>query len=191
MKWLKRKLSLSNIVILFTLFLMLNSLWLPSKAWLSQQLILFSWQQASIKKQPVSPWPWADTYPVAKMTLPRLKRQLVVLMGVDPSTLAFSAGIYHQFSTLDRLSPIVIAGHRDSHFAFLEEIQMKDIIMLSDNKGINHLYQVEEITIVDSDQEPLLVNDEPELTLVTCYPFKALEAGSSLRYVVKAKLLES
>jgi sortase A len=185
------KITVTNSIVLVALLVIVNSLWLPTKAWLSQQLILFSWQQAVNEQHSPAPWPWADTYPIAKMSLPRLNHQLVVLMGADPSTLAFSAGMYHQFSTLNRLSPVVIAGHRDSHFAFLEDIQMKDIIMLSDNKGKNHLYQVEEISIVDSSQEDLIVKDEPELTLVTCYPFKALEAGSSLRYVVKAKLLKS
>jgi sortase A len=36
----------------------------------------------------------------------------------------------------------VVAGHRDSHFSFLDEVFMKDIISLADKYGQSQLYQV-------------------------------------------------
>jgi sortase A len=49
---------------------------------------------------------------------------------------------------------------------------------------------VESIEVIDSEKSSLLINEEePNLVLITCYPFNALQAGGRLRYVITAKLL--
>ena len=106
----------------------LHASWLPVKAWLSQQLISYSWQQSIDLQQKIKPWPWADTYPIAELTFERLNKRVVVLNGGDPSTLAFSAGAIAPFNQPSSTQPFVVAGHRDSHFSFLDEVFMKDII---------------------------------------------------------------
>ncbi|MGL1956199.1 MAG: class GN sortase [Colwellia sp.] len=172
--------------------LIVNSAWLPVKAWLAQQLIFHNWQQNQSTNIPSPPWPWADTHAIAKMSIPRLKKSLVLLQGVDPTTLAFSAGVMHQYANLTKQAPFIVAGHRDTHFSFLQEIMMKDIISMTDKNGNNQLYQVEKMEIIDSQESPLSINEhDPSLVLITCYPFKALESGGSLRYVITAKLLET
>lgn len=177
-------------VSLLALGMVLHSLWLPSKAWLSELLIYHSWQQAKLNKKAVNPWPWADTVPIAKLSIERLDHSLILLKGADPTTLAFSAGAMHRYSVIDRRSPIIVAGHRDTHFSFIEEVKMKDIISLIDQYGRNHLYEVDELNIVDSEQSDLIIDPlSNDLLLITCYPFNALEAGGSLRYIVKARLL--
>tara|TARA_B110000467_G_C18194083_1_gene407835 strand:+ start:306 stop:869 length:564 start_codon:yes stop_codon:yes gene_type:complete len=172
------------------MFIITYSAWLPVKAWLAQQLIAHSWQQSQVSKEPVQPWPWADTSPIAKMHVPRLNKELILLQGVDPTSLAFSAGVMHQYNNLTNNRPVVIAGHRDTHFSFLQDIIMKDIISLSDKNGINQLYQVESMEVVDSEASAMLIDEQDSsLVLITCYPFKALQSGGSLRYVITAKLL--
>lgn len=167
-----------------------QSMYLPAKAWLSQQLIAYSWEASQITKNPSPPWPWADTTAIAKMSIPRLNKSLVLLQGTDPTTLAFSAGVMHQYSRLKSNNPFVVAGHRDTHFSFLQDIKMKDVIAINDIHGNTQLYEVENIDIVDSDETPLLLDvEDPNLLLITCYPFNALRAGGSLRYVVRAKRL--
>jgi len=55
-----------------------------------------------------------------------------------------------------------------------------------------YYYQVQEIRIVDTRETPLIL--EPEkglLTLLTCFPFDAINAGSPFRYRVDAILLDS
>ncbi|WP_286262894.1 class GN sortase [Thalassotalea atypica] len=164
--------------------------WLPTKAWLSEQLIAYSWHHSSTHKESISPWPWADTQAIAQMHVPRLNKKLVLLLGVDGTSLAFSAGVMHRYSTLNQSSPFIVAGHNDSHFSFLEDIQMKDIISMTDKHGTNQLYQVEDILIINDDTNDLVIDEsEASLVLITCYPFDALNVGGSLRYVIKAKLL--
>ena len=187
-------------------FVCVHASWLPAKAWLSQQLIKHSWQQSiSIMAQQkirgqdntnphslskpiaIKPWPWADTFPIAELVFQRIDKSIVVLNGGDPTTLAFSAGAVAPFNQPAAIKPFVVAGHRDSHFAFLEDIAIKDIVSLVDARGKMQHYQVESIDIVDATigQFPL-VADERSLVLITCYPFKGITNSADERYVITA-----
>jgi len=184
------RIKASTLVASLALCLIAHSAWLPMKAWLAHLLIKHSWQQSLTSQVYVPPWPWADTSPIAKMTVERLNKELILLQGVDPTSLAFSAGVMHQYSNLTNNKPFVVAGHRDSHFNFLKDMIMKDIISLTDKQGINQLYQVEKMEILDSKESAMLIDEhDPSLVLITCYPFDALQAGGSLRYVITARLL--
>lgn len=196
-----------NILIVVGSLTCLHAGWLPTKAWLSQQLINYSWQQSitqlhkSTASQSqtitdtytpvaVKPWPWADTFPIAQLSFERIEESIIVLNGGDATTLAFSAGAIAPFNKINSNTPFVVAGHRDSHFAFLEDILMKDIISMKDQHGQTKLYQVEAIDIVDasSGKLPILANDS-SLILITCYPFTSLNNDANERYVITAKLL--
>lgn len=180
----------TSLITILALGLIAHSAWLPTKAWLSSQLISYSWHKSKQSTQQIMPWPWADTHPIAKMTIARLNKQLIILQGVDPTTLAFSAGAMHQYSHLTNSKPFVIAGHKDSHFSFLQELHMKDIISLTNKEGKNQLYQVEQMEIIDSEEQALqIIEQDPSLILITCYPFNPLVSGGSLRYVITAKLI--
>jgi len=177
-------------VMLVAIVIIMHSVWMPAKAWLSQQLIVYSWEQSQVTKQPSPPWPWADTTAIAKMDIARLNKSMVLLQGTDPTTLAFSAGVMHQYATLNSNRPFVVAGHRDTHFSFLQNLKIKDVITLNDIYGTKQLYEVESMEVVDSNDTPLLLaENDPSLLLITCYPFNAIRAGGSLRYVVRATLL--
>ena len=190
-------------------FLCIQASWLPAKAWLSQQLIHHSWQQSMtslrndknsqqsnselstiMPKIEIKPWPWADTFPIAELNFQRLHKSIVVLNGGDPTTLAFSAGAIAPFNQPSATKPFVVAGHNDSHFSFLEDIAMSDVISLTDAQGQVQLYQVENIDIVDATagQWPLLA-DDASLVLITCYPFTALGSNADERYIITAKPL--
>lgn len=178
--------------------LCIHASWLPVKAWLSQELISYSWQQSINSRSSLSnnlnvsikPWPWADTFPIAELSFKRLQKNIVILNGGDPTTLAFSAGAIAPFNQTNSAKPFVVAGHRDSHFAFLEDILMKDVISMTDQYGQSQLYQVEAIDIVDAatGQLPVLANDS-SLILITCYPFNGIDQDANERYVITAKRL--
>ena len=170
--------------------LCLHSSWFPIKGWLSQQLISYSWHETISLHQKIKPWPWADTFPIAKLQFKRLEENIVVLNGGDPTTLAFSAGAVAPFNQTNNGKPFVVAGHRDSHFAFLEDVLMKDVISMTDQHGKSQLYQVEAIDIVDasSSELPILANDS-SLILITCYPFESIGSDANERYVITATLI--
>ena len=187
-----------KVLLIIGSLLCIHASWLPTKAWLSQELISYSWQQSmtlqnSLAKPSVvaiKPWPWADTFPIAKLQFKRLEENIVVLNGGDPTTLAFSAGAVAPFNQTNNGKPFVVAGHRDSHFAFLEDVLMKDVISMTDQHGKSQLYQVEAIDIVDasSGELPILANDS-SLILITCYPFESIGSDANERYVITATLI--
>jgi sortase A len=196
-KQVMRKRLLSTCALLLAVFamgLITYSAYMPTKAWLSQKLIAYNWDENLLAlqthKQVKPPWPWADTTAIAKMDVPRLNKSVVLLQGTDPTTLAFSAGVMHQYSDLTAHSPFVVAGHRDTHFEFLQFLVLNDVISLTDVQGKTQRYKIEDMSVINAKESPLLVDEsDNSLILITCYPFNALRAGGSLRYVVKAKML--
>src|SRR5205814_2572418 len=49
---------------------LLAGLWLPLKAALAEELLNRAWSAARQGGEHVKPWPWADTWPVARLSLP-------------------------------------------------------------------------------------------------------------------------
>jgi sortase A len=134
------------------------------------------------------PWPWADTWPVARLTAKSGDVNLIVLAGGSGRTLAFGPGHLSASALPGEVGNSVIAGHRDTHFSFLRDIEIGDSVLVERIGGRKHLYKVIGIDVVDSRRGSLLLDtDAAILSLVTCYPFDASEAGGSLRYVVTAK----
>jgi sortase A len=83
----------------------------------------------------------------------------------------------------------VIAGHRDTHFSFLKSLALGESIQMETSDGREHTYKVVDIDVVDSRRVSLVLDtDESILSLVTCYPFNAIEPGGPMRYVVTLKL---
>ena len=83
---------------------------------------------------------------------------------------------------------MVIAGHRDTHFAFLRDVEPGDSVHIESFGGATYIYEVVGADVVDARKGSLVLDTEySALTLVTCYPFDALEPGGPLRYVVTAQ----
>jgi sortase A len=65
-----------------------------------------------------------------------------------------------------------------------------DLLGIEPTSGERHVFQVVGVDIVDSRKGSLVLDTNiAMLSLVTCYPFDALEAGGPLRYVVTARML--
>jgi sortase A len=111
---------------------------------------------------------------------------LYVLAGADSSSLAFGPGLLS--GPADSGSGLkVVAAHRDTHFAFLEQLQTGDTINLQDAGGKSQTYVVAETAVADTRTSSLYVDTSVDgLLLITCYPFHALNPGGPLRYLVKA-----
>jgi len=164
--------------------------YIPAKAWFAQELMQRAWARTSSGEIKATPWPWADTWPVARLTARSGDIDLIVLAGGSGRTLAFGPGHLSASALPGQLGNVVIAGHRDTHFQFLKDVERGDLVHLESSKGVKYLYKVVGIDIVDSRKGSLLLDtDAAMLSLVTCYPFGARETGGPLRYVVTAKML--
>lgn len=164
--------------------------YIPAKAWLAQELMQRAWLRVTAGEDRAAPWPWADTWPVARLTARSHDVDLIVLAGDSGSTLAFGPGHLGASAQPGEIGNAIIAGHRDTHFAFLRDVEIGDLVGIETTRGQEHLYEVVSVDIVDSRNGSLALDTlESVLTLVTCYPFDALEAGGPMRYVVAARML--
>ncbi len=164
--------------------------YIPAKAWFAQELMLRAWGRAVEDDDRQVPWPWADTWPVARLSAKSGDVDLIVLAGGSGRTLAFGPGHLSASSLPGELGNSVIAGHRDTHFNFLRDVEIGESLVIEKIGGRKHLYKVIGIDVVDSRRGSLLLDtDAAILSLVTCYPFDSREAGGPMRYVVTAKML--
>jgi len=115
---------------------------------------------------------------------------LIVLAGGSGRTLAFGPGHLGASALPGEIGNTIIAGHRDTHFRFLKDVEAGELLRVETAAGQGHLYEVTSVDIVDSRKGSVLLDTQAAMmTLVTCYPFDAREAGGPLRYVVTARMV--
>lgn len=174
-----------------SLMLMSHVGWLHVKANLGQLLLENAWQHTLQTQQVHKAWSWADTWPVAKLTVPSSgqspSQSLIVLEGTSGEAMAFGPGRVSGLSRTARQGVFAIGGHRDSHLQFLEHIEIGTKLHLQTPDGAEQLFEVSESFVADSASDDLLIaKNQHALVLITCYPFNALQTGGSKRYVVIA-----
>ena len=162
--------------------------WIHAKAALAGHLMTNAWAETLEGASHVRPWPWADTWPVARLTARARDTDLIVLAGGSGRTLAFGPGHLSASAMPGDVGNTIIAGHRDTHFQFLRNVELGELLGMELAQGQRHVYKVVGIDIVDSRKGSLALDTNTAmLSLVTCYPFDAREAGGPLRYVVFAE----
>ncbi len=159
-------------------------LYIPAKAAAAQLLLRAAWARTGAT--PVRPWPWARTWPVARLLVPRLKIDEIVLDGAEGAALAFAPGLVNGTASPDQPGNVALAGHRDTVFRFLGELRLGDELRLETGRGRCRRYAVRETAVVREDDTWVLAPASGMLTLVTCYPLDATRPGGALRYVVRA-----
>lgn len=166
--------------------------WIHAKAALAQILLEHAWRDTLDGETEVRPWRWADTWPVARLEIPRLGASMVVLAGSSGRSLAFGPGHTHGSSAPGEPGTSIVSGHRDTHFAVLEQLRLGDEIAVERSDGQIVRYAVENVQIADARSSQLVIDpDENALVLVTCWPFNAIAPGGPLRYVATAYQLSA
>lgn len=164
-----------------------QGLYIHAKARLAQYLIADAWSKTLAGQRAVKPWPRADTWPVARLTVPAVGEDVYVLAGANGRTIAFGPGHMHGTPLPGAAGNSVIGGHRDTHFAFLRELKLGDELIVQREDRTLRRYRVSETRVVDKTAVHVASNTgATQLTLVTCWPFDALRAGGPERYVVRA-----
>ena len=162
-----------------------QGVWIYAKARLAQHLLQRAWARTRAGDRVVKPWPWADTWPVARLRVPAHDVDLIVLDGVSGRTLAFGPG--HLPGSAMPGGVAVVSGHRDTHFRFLRDVRAGDEIALETPGRAAARFRVRETAVVDARTAVLAAAaDARGMVLVTCYPFDAVRPGGPLRYLVLA-----
>ena len=137
-----------------------------------------------------APRPEARPRPVAgsaigRIEIPRLGVSAVVRVGSDAKTLSLAVGHIPGTAFPGESGNVGLAGHRDTFFRKLRDIEAGDEIRIVTPDGA-FPYVVERTNIVEpTDVWVLDPTPQPALTLVTCYPFNYIGSAPQ-RFIVRA-----
>ena len=123
---------------------------------------------------------------LARLTIPDLKLDLIVIEGVSSKDLSVAPGHIPGTSLPGHAGNVGIAGHRDTVFRKLRSARLNELITLRTARG-EIRYRVVSLEVVSpSDVRVLRPTSRDSLTLVTCYPFNFIGSAPN-RFIVRAE----
>ena len=164
--------------------------WIHAKALLAQMLLNRAFVESISTGHIVKPWFWADTWPVARISVKRLNASAIVLAGSSGQALAFGPGHVERTPIAGERCIAVYSAHRDTHFRFLKDVEIGDEIAVTrlDGKIIRfHIIGMSVVRFDSSGIDPLVYRHE--LVLSTCWPLDSTMPGP-LRYLVHATMID-
>jgi sortase A len=187
-RWLTPRLPLA--VALVGLVLVGEGAWIHAKALLAQVLLERAFAQTLASGRDVKPWPWADTWPVARVEVPRLRESAIVLAGSSGQALAFGPGHLERTPEPGDAGTAVYAAHRDMHFSFISDVKAGDEIRVTRRDGAVVTFRVSRTSVARFDESGIdAFAPGRHLVLATCWPLDGRTQGP-LRYLVHADLAE-
>lgn len=127
--------------------------------------------------------------PVARLLIPRLGMDEIVLEGVDDNSLNAGPGHLPGSAYPGERGNAVISAHRDRHFSRLGELQVGDTLF-TDSGTHTERWVVTSRRVVDADAPALFRTSDATLTLTTCWPIRYLGTAPE-RLLVTAKLVRA
>jgi sortase A len=163
--------------------------YIHAKAWLAQVLLERAFDRSVATGEMAKPWSWADTWPVARIEVKRIGASAIVLEGTSGQALAFGPGHIHQTADAGERGVAVYAAHRDTHFRFLRDVAIGDVIDVTRSDGKHFRYRTDSSAVVRFDASGIGPATQGfELVLATCWPFDAIASGPE-RYILHATLI--
>ena len=165
--------------------------WIEGKAWLAQRLLERSWIAHLEDGRAHPPWPWADHHPVARLLTHGVAggdQDFIVLNGDAGNVLAFAPGHTPGSVLPGSDETIVISGHRDTHFRFLEHLPIAAEIELQ-ARGTTTRFSVIGRQIVDARTWRQPIRTDRRLILVTGWPVGAV-ISSPARLLIIAEAID-
>ncbi|HEC85626.1 MAG: hypothetical protein DRR08_21335 [Candidatus Parabeggiatoa sp. nov. 2] len=160
------------------------------QAWLAHGLLHTAWVRTQASGHHVKPWPGANTWPLARLSVPHLNVDQIVLARAGEGMSAFALG--HSDSSVlpgELGNSVLNAPHRDTFFSFLKRLKEGDTLVLESLGSGRWHYQVSLVRVVYRTEtywvQPSL---NRRLTLVSCYPCTEGEDGR--RFIVIAEEIE-
>jgi len=161
--------------------------YLTAKAHLGQWLLARAFAKIEAGDTRARPWPWADTQPVAKLSVPDHGIELLVLSGASGRTLAWGPAHVAGSALPGRDGHTIVTAHRDTHFAFLGRLAPGTRVLVETPRSPARAYRIERSVIAHHRELRLPAGEGDTLSLVTCYPLDAIDPGTPWRYAVVAR----
>lgn len=123
---------------------------------------------------------------IGEIEVPRLGLSAIVVQGDSDDVLRRAVGHIPETALPGQAGNIALAGHRDTIFRPLRDIQVGDVILLK-TPAADRTYRVDSTEVVPpTDVDVLQSGEQNELTLITCFPFHYIGHAPN-RFVVRAK----
>jgi sortase A len=125
---------------------------------------------------------------LGRIEIPALNLSAPILSNYDPDSLRKGVGHIPNTALPGGLGTVGLAGHRDTFFRPLRTMSPHAEILLVVSSG-TYRYLVDSTEIVTPDRVDILATGtQPELVLITCFPFNYIGAAPK-RFIVHAHLL--
>jgi sortase A len=123
---------------------------------------------------------------IGEIRVPRLGLSAVVVQGDSPASLRHAVGHLSESALPGEWGNVALAGHRDTFFRPLRDIQLGDEIRFRTSEH-SFDYLVESIEVVaPNDIQVLEPSTGHDLTFITCFPFYYV-GHAPKRFVVRAR----
>lgn len=129
--------------------------------------------------------PVVEGEPVARLIIPRIGLDEIVLEGVGADDLNGGPGHYSGSAFPGEPGNAVISAHRDRHFNHLDALDVGDTIVTESGAHAN-TWVIVSTRVIPRDRPALFHTPDPTLTLTTCWPIRYLGSAPD-RLIVTAK----
>jgi sortase A len=132
----------------------------------------------------------AEGSAIGRIEIPRLGVSVVIRAGSDARTLRLAVGHVPGTAFPGEIGNIGLAGHRDTFFRRLRDIQPEDEIRIVTVDGTFSFRVADTRVVAPQDTWVLDATEAATLTLVTCYPFTFVGSAPK-RFIVRATGVQS
>lgn len=116
-------------------------------------------------------WATALGSPVARLVIPKIDLDEVVVEGVGDAALRAGPGHMTGSAVPGDTGNSVLSAHRDRHFNGLGDLAVGDTVVTESDLG-KVVWRVARVRVVAADAPVLRGSDAPLLTLTTCWPIR-------------------
>ncbi|PKH01510.1 class GN sortase [Psychromonas sp. MB-3u-54] len=178
------------IITLIAICFCAQGIYREAKAIVAQRLLSLAWVSHLEDGERHKPWPWADSVPIAQLTIAG-QGPLMVVAGTSISHLTLAPAWMVSSSGFGKVGNSVVVAHNDTHFKQLKEVHLNSLLTVNTYPNLQFNYRVIATKIVNEKELSVLkVSEQEILTLITCYPFESSLLNSELRFVVVAKRIK-
>jgi LPXTG-site transpeptidase (sortase) family protein len=161
-----------------------------------QQEARWSWEESearavvalarrSVAINPGGSQPITAGVPVARLLIPRLRLDEIVLEGVEDNSLNAGPGHLPGSAFPGERGNSVISAHRDRHFSRLGEVRLGDTVV-TESGAVVERWIVTSRRVVRAEAPAIFRTSEATLTLTTCWPIRYLGTAPE-RLLITAK----
>jgi sortase A len=153
------------------------------KAIMGQYFLNDAWEKTLHSGTQTKPWESADFEVVGELKVPRLGLSRIVLNSVSGEAMAWGIGTLD--TDVSKQSPLILAGHRDTHMEFMSKLHVGDRVSFRLANGSLKSFEIVKSMVLNSPELQLedQFEDQKTLILTTCWPFNANQSGPE-RYVM-------